>query len=568
MPDPLLLPFGEFRPDVSDYEAEYTNTLANVLPRADGYGPFANFAVFSVAAAGACRGLFYARKNDGSVLVFYATSTRIYTMSNTDTTFTDVSKGGSAYSAVPAGENWQFEQFNNFVFAVQVNTAPQVWDLTSSSAFADLGGSPPQARYISVVNRFVVLSGLAAPNVYRVQWSGLNATTTWTSGVTQSDFQDLPDGGFVRGVAGGEFGVILQDQSIRRMTYAPGAPYTFQIDRIAKDEGILAPQSLIRAGDRVFFYSGKGFKMIQAGGAPTPIGKERVDRSFAADVDQSSLGLGLFIGANDPRATRVFWAYKSLTGTTGFFDKMICYDYGLDKFTPIAMSGEYLTTFAVPGLTLESLDTIAAGALMITGAADNGAGLIRITVASTSTLTTGQIKAISGIVGTTEANGNWTITVHNSTTFDLQGSTFTNAYTSGGIVGGSLDALTTSLDLISTAALPQICAVDTSNRVGFFSGANLEASMTTSEQGNAGRRVYVNGFRPITDAPTVYGSLTYRENLLATATTDTERSINALGACPQNRSTRYARGKVRIPSGTAWTYAIGVEPDVTAEGFQ
>jgi len=45
------------------------------------------------------------------------------------------------------------------VLAVEANSAPQVFDLTSSSAFADLGGSPPQARYIAVVGRFRLLSG-------------------------------------------------------------------------------------------------------------------------------------------------------------------------------------------------------------------------------------------------------------------------------------------------------------------------------------------------------------------------------------------------------------------------
>ena len=102
------------------------------------------------------------------------------------------------YTSIPAGDQWQFAQFNNFVFAVQINATPQVFDLTSSTAFADLAGSPPQARYIAVVNRFVVLSGLGSSTPYRIQWSGHNATTTWTSGVNSSDFQDLPDGGTVR----------------------------------------------------------------------------------------------------------------------------------------------------------------------------------------------------------------------------------------------------------------------------------------------------------------------------------------------------------------------------------
>src|ERR1700738_4768331 len=118
------------------------------------------------------------RAGAGTVRLFWrsvSTATKLYQMNNTTFTWTDVSKGGGSYSSVPTGDQWQFAQFNNFVFAVQINTVPQVFDLTSSTAFADLGGSPPQARYIAVVNRFVVLSGLGSSTPYRVQWSGLNA---------------------------------------------------------------------------------------------------------------------------------------------------------------------------------------------------------------------------------------------------------------------------------------------------------------------------------------------------------------------------------------------------------
>ncbi len=75
-------------------------------------------------------------------------------------------------------------------------------------------------------------------------------------------------------------------------------------------------------------------------------------------------------------------------------------------------------------------------ALTITGAASNGSGLIRITYSGTAspTLATGNIVAISNVGGTTEANGSWAITVISSSSFDLQGSTFTNTYTSGGTI--------------------------------------------------------------------------------------------------------------------------------------
>jgi hypothetical protein len=71
--------------------------------------------------------------------------------------------------------------------------------------------------------------------------------------------------------------------------------------------------------------------------------------------------------------------------------------------------------------------------ITITGAANNGSGLIRITVASSGQYTTGMRFTISGVLGATQANGEWAITRVSNTQFDLQGSVFSSAYTSGGI---------------------------------------------------------------------------------------------------------------------------------------
>jgi len=67
----------------------------------------------------------------------------------------------------------------------------------------------------------------------------------------------------------------------------------------------------------------------------------------------------------------------------------------------------------------------------ITGAVTHG-GLIQITAAAHGFNTEDRIT-ITGVGGTVEANAaKWRITVTGVNTFDLQGSTFTNAYTSGG----------------------------------------------------------------------------------------------------------------------------------------
>ena len=69
----------------------------------------------------------------------------------------------------------------------------------------------------------------------------------------------------------------------------------------------------------------------------------------------------------------------------------------------------------------------------ITGAANNGSGLIRLTV-STTGLTTGDNIHVVGVTGTTEANFPWFVTVIDATHLDLQQSTFTNGYVSGGTI--------------------------------------------------------------------------------------------------------------------------------------
>ncbi len=450
-----LLNFGEWRPDVSDYEAATTRNIQNVLPRGDGYGPFPSLTALSASLGAQCRGAFVAYKSDGSVTIFAATATDLYIMDNTAFAWAKISKAGGP--------------------------------------FADLAGSPPQARYIDIVGRFVVLSGLLT-TPQRVQWSGLNdvnGATSWTPGINSSDFQDLPDGGIVRGVAGGETGVILQDSAIRRMTYVPGSPVIFQIERISQDKGLFGPYSLVRAGERIFFFSTQGFHRIDPGGFPTPIGRERVDRSFFADLDRGNLQL--FIGAADPRNSRVLWAYKSANGTSNQFDKILCYDWVLDRFSPIKIGGEYLLQLSQPGITLEGLDAIAPGA--------------------------------------------------------------------------SLDALTTSLDDFSTSTISEIAAFDRSHMLNFFRGASLEATLDTAEQGTDGTRLKVKGFRPVTDAPVLFGSVSFRDTQQATPVFSSEYLINALtGRVNLLKSTRYSRARCRIPSGTAWSFIAGVEPDFTLEG--
>jgi hypothetical protein len=78
----------------------------------------------------------------------------------------------------------------------------------------------------------------------------------------------------------------------------------------------------------------------------------------------------------------------------------------------------------------------------ITGAANNGAGLVRITAAGHPFLD-GDRTQIYGVLGCSEANGSaanswtWPIAFVDASHFDLVGSVFVNPYTSGGTALGA-----------------------------------------------------------------------------------------------------------------------------------
>lgn len=87
----------------------------------------------------------------------------------------------------------------------------------------------------------------------------------------------------------------------------------------------------------------------------------------------------------------------------------------------------------------------------VSNVTNNGSNLFRITTSGAHSRSTGDRVTLASIGGTPNANGNWTITVINSTTFDLQGSTFAGTYTSGGTVSYlfTVDFVNGDLDLAS-----------------------------------------------------------------------------------------------------------------------
>lgn len=98
-------------------------------------------------------------------------------------------------------------------------------------------------------------------------------------------------------------------------------------------------------------------------------------------------------------------------------------------------SGTAVTVGAVGGVPAASGQWITniPAAIAITGAANNGSGLIRLTVPGHN-FTTGDKPQVLNVGGVPNADGYWTVTVIDSTHIDLQGSQFSGTYTSGGTI--------------------------------------------------------------------------------------------------------------------------------------
>jgi hypothetical protein len=137
----------------------------------------------------------------------------------------------------------------------------------------------------------------------------------------------------------------------------------------------------------------------------------------------------------------------------------------------------------VPRLEAESLAAPA-------DAANNGAGLIRLTVSGLTAgtgpgntdLTAENSVEVYGVTGTTEANGNWAFSIVDATHIDLIGSAFVHAYAGGGAIGGALDQLPFSLDSISTGALAQFAGANTAYGLPLQNLAQYQSLLTPLAQ--------------------------------------------------------------------------------------
>lgn len=333
MPD-----FPAWLPD----QLELGNVLTvadNVMPFQTGYAPVGSFASISAPLGEAFSGGASFISTSGLSYLFAGGATGLYRMD------------GGTWATVTTGltvpGRWRFVQFANF--AVAVNGTSETYEIDLATGTAAVIAAAPGGLNVAVVGGHVFI---AQPDgaMLDVAWSAQFDRSGWTPGVDQSGQETMITGGEVMGIAGGEYGVILQRERLVRvdLTGDSSAPVSF--NEITTNYGCASTASIAQAGRSVFFLSDRGFMVLEDGQALRPIGNEKFDRHFRDTVKRADWET--IWSAVDPRRTLVMW------GAPGSPGRIWLYNWALDRATSIVTPFEALFTGYEVGTTLEGLDTL------------------------------------------------------------------------------------------------------------------------------------------------------------------------------------------------------------------
>lgn len=363
MAEPLpRVPLAPFAPDVASIDASVCAVARNVVPRADGYGPLAGPVPITSALPDACRGAVTVTSPlFGTPIFFAGTGSRLY-RSNGVGGWSDVTNPSRTYG-MPADDSWSFALYGSLLVAVHLGAPPQVVDVDSGLSFRDLGASsgfpPPRARHVAVVREYLVLGGLADDR-NAVQWSDIGNPESWPQGQKNGhdgDVQDFPDGGAVTAIVGGEFGLVLQERTVRRLDVSGGAA-VLSFSLLEENRGAVSPSATVRAASRVFFVDRDGFHAFPyAGASSVPIGAERVNRLFLSRVDPNRIGDTVAI--RDATGPRILFAYRlkdAPPSDPSLLGEGLLYDWLLDRWTgPITVTLRAGLAAATPAVSIDAI---------------------------------------------------------------------------------------------------------------------------------------------------------------------------------------------------------------------
>ena len=416
-------------------------------------------------------------------------------------------RSGAVYN-LPTGQRWSFLQFGSYVFAGNIGNALQYNMVQGGVNFQDTPGAPQGSSVFRAASCVVVAGISGFPK--RVHWSDVGKPLVWTdatSGPRQglSDFQDLPIPGTVLGGSGDENGAVIA-------TTTGFYRMTF-----------LPGSRAVFRFDEINPSTGKG---NEPSGiiAPNSLVQFGPRTFYLSENGFAELGLPpRYIG--NERIDKSFLADADLD--------FIAEVEGVADPVTKNIFWRYRSGASGTGAT----DKIIAYNVLL----DKWSGVIEQDLTELLTIASPgyTLDELETVLGYTLVN-------------DVPGTTDSRQWKGG---------------------RPGLAGFDTSYKLGQFTGDTLEAVLETADVNlkGEGRVPFVNGFRPVIDvaeAPCfgqVGGKLGYKDPVQWT----NEAQENVTGIIPGRKSARLHRFRVRIPAGTNFNHAIGVEtPESTAGGMR
>jgi hypothetical protein len=358
----LRFPFGEWAPDLPPLLAQETLTVCkNVVPIMGGYGPTPSLvALDSFALSAAPRGAIRGQLTDGTNFFIAGTETTLER--RLEASWSDISRT-SGYSHIGTRDRWSMSQLGSSVFAATLAQPLQGINLSSETVFADVEGAP-RANQSEVAEGFLWLGDLFDPilGVARdaVGWSAVGNGFDWPDTTTDaatavlSGRQQLEgNGGFVTGIiSGSEVVAVFQENAIHRADFV-GNDIVWQFNRMEVNHGLVIPGAAVAFERGVFYIAQDGFRVFNYTSSQN-IGKDRVNDWWDDDYD-SDYPDSVTV-TRDPDQTRIRISYAGAGNTAGVPNKILIWDWVLDKFTSLEVDHWQLIDAGGQAASLDSPD--------------------------------------------------------------------------------------------------------------------------------------------------------------------------------------------------------------------
>ncbi len=309
-----FVPFGELTPDFGDYNNSGLSMAGNVVPILGGYcsasAPSIQTAEESTATP---TGLHAHLKGNGDFRVFWGESDKIWQVDPSVWSRADRSRA-AGYTGVG---KWDFISYGPFTVANATSSsfpyAPAAVAIQRRDSENDANlfaknnviaapvTADPRARFIATIKNHLVLGGfdlttgtsggeayggaygalLAQPYPNGIWWSSTDDISRFsdpatTPAVIGSDYRLINDNnGSITGLLGGDNVLITKQKACYLLEGPP-----FQLRPLVDGVGTTFGRTLVRVGEKFYFWNENGMQSISNNGEFVPIGDRKVLRDL------------------------------------------------------------------------------------------------------------------------------------------------------------------------------------------------------------------------------------------------------------------------------------------------